>query len=366
MDSDKPLHTLTRNLSEADLKADTQDEEILTPNAVIGSIICVLTFTEQIIVLLVVWNDKRLQSPSCHYMVSLATADLLLSALPMPAWTFFTTLGHWPESPILCDLWNSSDHSLCLVSVYTIVFLVFERYRSIKEPLRYMANLTSKRMKMWLMAIWVMGSIVGTTFGLTGRYFSDSEYTGTLHGCIFYHTKRPALAITYLIIVLVLPLMIISVIHILIYQILRKNRLSMGIRRTYGSGNKENKDSRRVTMETNGEPASTRITNSSEKLHEGTKPALRKKNSKSLSTEQEKDKKALLTIALLLGSFAICWLPVALILVTERIIPGMIHPRWFVVTYWLCYINSMLNPFCYAAGNPHFRSTLKNICRRHF
>ena len=246
----------------------------MIPNAVIGSILCFMTFTEQIIVLLVVWNDKRLQSPSCHYMVSLALADLLLSALPLPAWTVFTTFDHWPESPLLCDLWNSLDHSLCLVSTYTIVFLVFERYRSIREPLRYMANLASKRMKMWLIAVWMMSCVAGTTFVLTGRYFSDSEYKSTLHGCIFYHTKRPALSITYPIIVMVLPLVIISVIHILIYQILRKNRLSMGIRRTYGSGNKENRDPLEVTVETNSEPASTRLICKSSKLHNGNKPFL--------------------------------------------------------------------------------------------
>ena len=338
----------------------------MIPNAVIGSILCFMIFTEQIIVLLVVWNDKRLQSPSCHYMVSLALADLLLSALPLPTWTVFTTFDHWPESPLLCDLWNSLDHSLCLVSIYIIVFLVFERYRSIREPLRYMANLTSKRMKMWLIAIWMMSCVAGTTIVLTGRHFSDSEYKSTLHGCIFYHTKRPALCITYPIIVMALPLVIISVIHILIYQILRKNRLSMGIRRTYGSGNKENRDPVEVSVETNGEQASTRIIDlcKSGKLHNGNKPFLQKKTSKPLSTEQDKDKKALLTIALLLGAFAICWLPLALLLVTEGIVPGMIHPRWFVVTYWLCYVNSLLNPLCYAAGNPHFRSTLKRLLLR--
>ena len=213
---------------------------------------------------------------------------------PLYTLTGNVTETDWPESPLLCDLWNSLDHSLCLVSIYTIVFLVFERYRSIREPLRYMANLTSKRMKMWLITVWMMSCVAGTTFVLTGRYFSDSEYKSTLHGCIFYHTKRPALSITYPIIVMVLPLVIISVIHILIYQILRKNRLSMGIRRTYGSGNKENKDPLEVTVETNSEPASTRLIYicKSSKLHNGNKPFLQqKKTSKPLSTEQDKDKK---------------------------------------------------------------------------
>ena len=53
----------------------------------------------------------------------------------------------------------------------------------------------------------------------------------------------------------------------------------MGIRRTYGSGNKENRDPLEVTVETNGEPASTRIIDlcKSGKLHNGNKPFLQKR-----------------------------------------------------------------------------------------
>ena len=118
---------------------------------------------------------------------------------------------------------------------------------------------------------------IGATFVLTGRFFSYMEYTGTLHGCTFYHTKRPFIAIS-------LPNHSSDVTtcnhlrdsYFLIYQILRKNRLSMGIRKTYGSGNKENKDSLKVPLETNGDESFSGILSRSEKVHEGNKPVLQK------------------------------------------------------------------------------------------
>ena len=324
--------------------------EINLPNALVGSVICFVAFSEQIIVLVVVWNDKRLHSPSCYYMVSLALADMLLSMFPVPAWTFFNTVGYWPKSHLVCDLWNSVDHSLCLVSIYTIVFLIYERYRSIREPLRYMTNLTPKRMKTCLIAVWIFGFVVGTTYIFTGRYFSDEDYINTLSGCISYHIKRPTIAIVYTVVVLVLPLVIISASQILIYFMLRKSRLSMEATRTHGAGNMRKCELLKGNPQTNNCPVEAGMKTKSESV-----------KSKLSTAEVGKDKKALLTIALLIGAFSVCWLPLASVIVTERIHPGWIKPKWFVVTYWLCYMNTVLNPICYAAGNPNFRRTLRKL-----
>ena len=73
------------------------------------------------------------------------------------------------------------------------------------------------------------------------------------------------------------------------------------------------------------------------------------------------DNKALKTIALLLATFAVCWLPLAFIFLIEAVKPGYLSPWFMIGGYWLGYINSMLNPLSYAVGNPYFRETLFNM-----
>ena len=55
------------------------------------------------------------------------------------------------------------------------------------------------------------------------------------------------------------------------------------------------------------------------------------------------------------------------VFIIESIVPGYVDITWKVVAYWLGYANSMLNPFCYAIGNPYFRESLSKLfftCRQ--
>ena len=54
---------------------------------------------------------------------------------------YFSTLGYWPFSQFLCDLWNMFDYILCTVSVYTILFISIDRYLSLKHPLSYQVTI---------------------------------------------------------------------------------------------------------------------------------------------------------------------------------------------------------------------------------
>ena len=70
-------------------------------NLVSGMVLTVLTFFGQIMVFIVVAKDPRLQSPGNHFIVSLATADFLISIISMPVWTMYSTIGYWPLSQVM-------------------------------------------------------------------------------------------------------------------------------------------------------------------------------------------------------------------------------------------------------------------------
>ena len=86
-----------------------------------------------------------------------------------------------------------------------------------------------------------------------------------------------------------------------------------------------------------------------------------KKEIAEAKNQEEKERKALRTIALLLLTFAFCWLPLSFIFIITALRPNYLSQWWMISGYWLGYVNSMLNPVCYAIGNPFFKETLLKI-----
>ena len=190
-------------------------------SGIIGSTMTAVTFLGQILVFIVVYNDSRLQTPTNYYVISLALADFLISTISMPIWTITTTLNYWPLSQLLCDLWNSLDAALCNISMHTILFISVERYRSVSNPIQHKANLTPKRMILWLSGIWIGELIVWTTF----LFFTQRIYGQVRDplGCQVFWLNEPALAVTIGIATFILPVSVTSLIYMLIFRITKKS-----------------------------------------------------------------------------------------------------------------------------------------------
>lgn len=93
-----------------------------------------------------------------------------------------------------------------------------------------------------------------------------------------------------------------------------------------------------------------------------------KKKEAKRSKSENRARKALRTISFILGAFVICWTPyhiVALIegFCTGRVKEGCINHHLFYFTYFLCYANSPINPFCYALANQQFKRTFTRILK---
>lgn len=86
------------------------------------------------------------------------------------------------------------------------------------------------------------------------------------------------------------------------------------------------------------------------------------------SKSENRARKAFRTISFILGAFVMCWTPYHILALIEGFCskPPCTNERLFLFSYFLCYANSPINPFCYALANHQFKKTLTRLMKGDF
>ncbi|EZA50074.1 Muscarinic acetylcholine receptor M1 [Ooceraea biroi] len=83
------------------------------------------------------------------------------------------------------------------------------------------------------------------------------------------------------------------------------------------------------------------------------------------SRTENRARKAFRTISFILGAFVACWTPYHILALVEGFCanPPCTNEHLFMFSYFLCYANSPMNPFCYALANQQFKKTFTRILK---
>lgn len=286
-------------------------------------LIAVFSVLGNVLVCWAVCLNSNLQSITNFFVVSLAVADIAVGVLAIP-FSIVISIG-------FCCNFYGCLFLACFVlvltqsSIFSLLAIAIDRYIAIKLPLRYNSLVTGERARGIIAICWVLSIIIGLTPMMGWNRLSLSttkDCPSNLVRCLFEEVVVMDYMVYFNFFACVLiPLLLMLAIYLCIFMAARHQLKLMEVKALHGE--------------------------------------------KSRSTLQ-KEVQAAKSLAIIVGLFAVCWLPLHIINCFTLFCPQCQRPPLWImyVAIILSHTNSVINPFIYAYRIREFRQTFRRIIMR--
>ncbi|MBN3308766.1 HRH1 protein, partial [Amia calva] len=127
-----------------------------------------------LLVLYAVKKERTLHTVGNLYIVSLSVADLIVGATVMPLNIVYLLEKEWRLGQMVCQFWLVMDYVASTASIFSLFILCVDRYRSVRQPLRYLKYRTRARASVMISGAWLL-SMMWVIPILGWRTFSDVD-----------------------------------------------------------------------------------------------------------------------------------------------------------------------------------------------
>ncbi|XP_016304872.1 5-hydroxytryptamine receptor 2A-like [Sinocyclocheilus anshuiensis] len=322
--------------------------------ALLISLVIIITVTGNILVIMAVSLERKLQNATNYFLRSLAITDMLLGILVMPVAMVTILYGYtWPLPWALCPIWIYLDVLFSTASIMHLCAISLDRYIAIRNPFHHSRSNSLTRARVKITAAWTISVVISMPVPVLGLH----DHTKVFRNESCQLTDNNFVLIGSFV-AFFIPLIIMVVTYILTISALQSEAtlyLDQLIVRPKWSST--------IGLLPRGSLSSERLFSRSSLCRDGDSRGSGRRSMQSISNEQKASK--VLGVVFLL--FVIMWCPFFVTNVMavvcgsacdEDLVGGLMN-----VFVWVGYLSSAVNPFIYTLFNKTYRAAFARYMR---
>ena len=345
-------------------------------------LLSLFTTASNISIIIVFSRRKKLQTVTNYFLVSLAVADIFIGMVSVSVYAVYLNLGEWPFGEILCDIYLSIDYTCSQVSVLNIVLICMDRYLTLTRPVIYRSRRSKNKVRLAIGLSWLLAAFFWIPWIFSFQHIYGKRTVPKNQCYIQFIQDNWYMTIVTAIFAYYGPVTLILILYYRIYKLIlnRSKSIKSLIENCINEINSPEKfQNNKTTFEACFRKMHATV------LHNehGIIPNRYYRNNDLIEcnagdskcsdvnrckkTELVGQKKAAKLLMLIILAFVITWFPYDIFVVIFPFCSSCITKNLWHFGYIFCYVNSALNPICYALGNKQFQEAYREIfscCRK--
>ncbi|XP_056135034.1 alpha-2Db adrenergic receptor-like [Lampris incognitus] len=120
------------------------------------------TVVGNVLVVVAVFTSRALRAPQNLFLVSLASADILVATLVIPFSLANEIMGYWYFGTTWCSFYLALDVLFCTSSIVHLCAISLDRYWSVTKAISYNRKRTPKRIKAMISIVWLISVVISS------------------------------------------------------------------------------------------------------------------------------------------------------------------------------------------------------------
>ncbi|XP_063951092.1 histamine H3 receptor-like [Lytechinus pictus] len=309
---------------------------LATVPLIISIIACVTVLGNTMVIAAYIRSNRIRANVANIFILNLSVTDFIVGAFMWPINLTWLIKGYWSFGEVLCKVWLITDYTVSVVSVLTMVLISWDRYCLLTMGVQYQTYQTNKRVTLIVLGIWIVVFTWYTVLAFAWSPVTGMSSVNYAYNCEMEFTYSLGGTVLVNVLEFFIPLTALLIMNIAVYVNIKRrskgivgpspltNQLTLSISRnqeqsTHFSENRNVVQSGNVLNNQNEEDRIATSSNLVADTIEGRANERTSGNNAIGNISETKERtlarhrKAAVVLAILVGGFLICWLPIQFI-----------------------------------------------------